>query len=97
MILNLEMVQAIENSLVGIRNFELETRIGMLAQSAFDTDQIVANHVQGLVFAVFKFDRTRDQIGVDMRRNRGRFTVVIHKADPKRIMLPVIITDAAMA
>src|SRR5690606_1358547 len=97
MILNFKMVQAIENRLVGIRYFELETRIGMLTQSTLDTDQIIANHMQGLVLAVFKLDGAGDQIGTDMRGNRGRFTVIVHKANPKRIMLPVIIPDATMA
>src|SRR5690606_12910978 len=97
MILNFKMVQDIENRLVCIWDFELKARIGMLAQSTFNTDQIITNHMQSLVLAVFKLDGTSDQIGIDMRGNRGRFTVIVHKADPKRIMLPVIIPDAAMA
>ena len=68
----------------------------MFAQGTFDTDQIITDHIKRFVGMVFKLDRTCHQIGIDMRRNRGWFTVVVHKANPYRIMFPVIIPDAAM-
>src|SRR5690606_9157249 len=96
MILNFKMVQAIENRLVCIRNFELETWIGMLTQSTLNTHQVITDDMQGLVPAGFKLEGAGDQIGNDMRRNRSRISMINHNANPKRIMVTIIMPDAAM-